>query len=345
MKKHIALIPSFEPDEKLLEVIKDLQKFDFEIVVVNDGSGPQYDEIFARLPKEIAYLKYETNHGKGYALKHGFSYIAEHYNEESTIVTLDSDGQHKVEDAYKITLECDNIQNTMIIGSRLFDKKVPLKSRIGNFLARTTFLLSTHHRIYDTQTGLRAFSSSLLNFLINTKGDRYEYEMNVLLSAVRQKIHIEEVKIATIYLDNNSGSHYNPLKDTARIFKEVIKFSASSLIGFLIDYSIYSLLTFIKVDWAYWLIACNVIARVISASVNFAINYKFVFKSNTKLWKAIIKYAALAIFILGCDTLLLWLLVKYAHLNEYGAKAIVEVIMFTLSWAIQRLFVFRKRKK
>ncbi|NLZ15353.1 MAG: glycosyltransferase [Erysipelotrichaceae bacterium] len=345
MKKHIALVPSFEPDDKLLGVIKDLQKFDFEIVVVNDGSGPQFDEIFAKLPQEVTYLSYEKNHGKGYALKHGFSYIFEHFKEDSTIVTLDSDGQHKAEDAYKITLECDKKQNTMVIGSRYFDKKAPLRSRIGNFLARTTFSLSTHHRIYDTQTGLRAFSSSLLKLLINTKGERYEYEMNVLLSAVRHKIQIEEVKIATIYIDNNSGSHYNPLKDSVRIFKEVLKFSVSSLIGFLVDYSIFSLLNSIKVDWVYWLIACNVIARVISASVNFAINYKFVFQSNTKLWKAILKYVALAIFILGCDTLLLWLLVEYAHLNEYGAKAIVEVIMFTLSWVIQRLFVFRKRIK
>lgn len=345
MKKHIALIPSYEPNEALLGVVKDLLQYDYEIIVVNDGSGPQFDQLFEQLPKEVTYLKYDQNHGKGYALKHGFSYIAEHFKDDSTIVTLDSDGQHKADDAYKITLECDGRQNTIVIGSRLFDKKAPLRSRIGNFIARTTFSLSTHHHIYDTQTGLRAFSSTLLKFLININGDRYEYEMNVLLSAIRRKIQINEMKIATIYIDNNSGSHYNALKDSARIFKEVLKFSASSLIGFSIDFLIYSLLTLLKVDWVYWLIACNIIARIISASVNFAINYKLVFHSKTKLWKTIIKYVILAIFILSLDTVLLWLLVKGVNFNEFGAKAIVEVIMFSLSWIIQRLFVFRKRKK
>ncbi|NLB48290.1 MAG: glycosyltransferase [Erysipelotrichia bacterium] len=345
MKKHLAIIPSYKPTETLLDVVKGLQRYDYQLIVVNDGSGPNYEQIFDRLPEEVIYLKYDLNQGKGFALKHGFSYIAEHFKEKSTIVTLDSDGQHKVDDAYKITLECDNRRNTIVIGSRQFDKGTPLRSRFGNFLGRATFSLTTHHHLYDTQTGLRAFPSTLLELLINTSGDRYEYETNVLLAAVRYKIKIKEVKIATIYIEDNSGSHYQTLRDTARIFKEILKFSASSLIGFLIDFSIYSLLTLLKVDWVYWLIASNIIARIISASVNFALNYKIVFHSEANLGKAVVKYIVLAIFILGCNTLLLWLLVKRAHVNEFGAKIIVEAIMFSMSWLVQRLFVFRKRKK
>ena len=212
-------------------------------------------------------------------------------------------------------------------------------------MARTTFLISTRHKIYDTQTGLRAFDFSLLEMLIGVKGNRYEYEMNVLLEAVRNEISVKEERIETIYLDNNSGTHYNAFKDTLRIFKEVIKFSASSLIGFLVDYAAFTLLTLIPCDWAHWLIACNIIARVISASVNFTINYKLVFKSQDKVWAAILKYAILAIFILGCNTLLLWVLVEQAGMNKYLAKVIVEVTMFITSWLVQRLFVFRKKKK
>ena len=345
MKNRVALVPSYEPDFVLLDVVKELLANGFSVVVVNDGSGPKYDGIFAQLPKEVKLLSYETNHGKGYALKHGFNYIKDNYNNDTVVVTLDSDGQHKVSDALKIIEECEKEENTLVLGSRFFDKTAPFKSRFGNFMARASFLLTTRHKIYDTQTGLRAFKVGLLEMLISIKGDRYEYEMNVLLEAIRKKVPIKEVKIETIYLNNNAGTHYNPLKDTLKIFKEVLKFSASSLIGFLVDYAAFTLLTLIPVDWAYWLIACNIIARVISASVNFTINYKIVFKSEAKVWKAILKYTGLALFILGCNTLFLWLLVNQAGMNQYVAKIIVEVTMFIVSWIVQRLFVFRRSKK
>ena len=345
MNYRVALVPSYEPDFNLLEVANSLLENGFDVVVVNDGSGEQFNEVFNQLPKEVHYLSYETNHGKGYALKHGMKYIRDNYD-DCTVVTLDSDGQHKVIDAMRICDQCEIEQSSsLILGSRHFDKKAPFKSRFGNFMARTSFLISTHHKIYDTQTGLRAFRSDLLPMMIDIKGDRYEYEMNVLLETIRRGINIKEVKIETIYLNNNAGTHYNPFKDTMKIFKEVIKFSASSLIGFGIDYLAYTLLTLIPNEWPYWLIMCNIIARIISASVNFTINYKLVFKSKSNVFLAILKYACLALFILGCGTLFLWLLVDKAGMNKYLAKIIVEVTMFIISWLIQRLFVFRKRRK
>ena len=344
MKNRIALIPSYEPDDALLQVVNELLENRFTVVVVNDGSNSSYNAIFDQLPKEVHYLAYEANQGKGFALKHGFSYIKEHFDADSIVVTLDSDGQHKVKDAMRICDVCEEAGG-LVLGSRHFGKGTPRKSRFGNFMARASFLISTRHKIYDTQTGLRAFDFSLLERLINIKGNRYEYEMNVLLDAVRNKIPLKEERIETIYLDNNAGTHYNPLKDTLRIFKEVIKFSISSLIGFLVDYTAFTLLTLIKCEWAYWVLMCNIIARVISASVNFTINYKLVFRSQDKVWKAILKYVLLAAFILGCNTVFLWLLVEKAGMNQYLAKILVEITMFITSWIVQRLFVFRKRRK
>lgn len=344
MRKRIALIPSYEPDDALLKVVTELLENSFTVVVVNDGSSEQYNEIFNKLPKEVHYLAYEVNQGKGHALKYGFSYIKDHFDEDTIIVTLDSDGQHRVVDAMKICEVCEE-NNGIVLGSRFFGKGTPRKSRFGNFMARMTFLISTRHKVYDTQTGLRAFDYSLLERLIGIKGERYEYEMNVLLDAVRHNIPLKEERIETIYINDNAGTHYNPFKDTLRIFKEVIKFSLSSLIGFLVDYAAFTLLTLIPVSWEHWTLACNVIARIISASVNFTINYNLVFKSKEKVWIAILKYALLAIFILGCNTALLWLLVEQAGMNKYLAKVIVEITMFITSWLVQRLFVFRKKKQ
>lgn len=346
MKDRIALVPSYEPDFNLLSVTSELIENGFKVVVVNDGSENQYNEIFDQLPEEVHYLSYETNHGKGYALKYGLRYIKEHFESDSIIVTLDSDGQHKVKDAIKICDQCEKSHSsTLVLGSRFFGKKAPFKSRFGNFMARSSFLLSTRHKIYDTQTGLRAFPFDLLDTLIGVYGNRYEYEMNVLLESIRQHIPIKEVKIETVYINNNAGTHYNPFKDTMKIFKEVLKFSASSLIGFLVDYTAFTLLTLIPNSWQHWVLMCNIIARVISASVNFTINYKLVFRSKKNIWKAILEYVALALFILGCNTLFLWLLVEQAGMNQYLAKIIVEVTMFIISWLVQRLIVFRKGKK
>ena len=344
MKKRIALIPSYEPDGALLQVVSELLTHPFIVVVVNDGSNSSFDEIFKQLPSEVHYLSYKENHGKGYALKYGFKYIRDYLKLDTTVVTMDSDGQHKVEDAIRICDACEQVGG-LVLGSRYFGKGTPFKSRFGNFMARTSFLISTRHKIYDTQTGLRAFNTSLLDMLIHVKGNRYEYEMNVLLEAIRQEVPINEERIETIYLDNNSGTHYNPFKDTWRIFKEVIKFSASSLIGFLVDYSVFTLLTLIKPGWEHWVLLCVILARIVSATVNFTINYNLVFKKRETLWLAFIKYAGLAVFILGCNLLLMWLLYEQAGMNEYLAKIIVEVTLFITSWLVQRLFVFRKRRK
>lgn len=345
MKLRVALVPSYEPDEALLTVANDLLANDFTVVVVNDGSGPSYDGIFSQLPSEVHYLAYDTNHGKGYALKHGMKYIKENFL-DCIVVTLDSDGQHRVSDAVRICDECEeHEESTLVLGSRIFDKKAPFKSRFGNFMARTSFLISTRHKIYDTQTGLRAFDYGLLDRMITIKGDRYEYEMNVLLDAVRNNISVKEVKIETIYIDNNAGTHYNPWKDTLKIFVEVLKFSASSLIGFLVDQGVFNLLLLIPTGYTYWYVYCNVIARVVSASVNFTINYNLVFKKKTTIWRALLKYTLLALFILGCNTLFLWLLVDKAGMNESIAKIIVEATMFIVSWLVQRLFVFRRLRR
>ena len=344
MKDRIALIPSYEPDDALLKVVDELLENSFKVVVVNDGSNPTYNQIFERLPVAVHYLHYETNMGKGFALKHGLQHIRMNFSPDSIVVTLDSDGQHKVKDAIRVCDLCEE-KGGLVLGSRHFGKGTPFKSKFGNWMARTSFLLSTRHKIYDTQTGLRAFDYSLVEVMQLVKGNRYEYEMNVLLDSIVKDIPIREVKIETIYVDNNAGTHYNPFKDTMRIFKELLKFSASSLIGFGVDYALFALLTLFNPPMAHWVLMCTIIARVISASINFTINYHLVFKKRETLWMAFIKYAGLAICILGCNLLLMWLLYEQAGLNEYLAKIIVEVTLFITSWIIQRLFVFRKRRK
>lgn len=335
--KKVILIPSYEPDDKLIKLIDELKKNKLDVIVVNDGSGKEYDSIFNSINKKVKVMSYEKNKGKGYALKTGLEYIRENYK-EYIVITMDSDGQHSVKDAIKLGDYAEKHLNELVIGKRIRSKKTPLRSKIGNILTMLVYRLSTGVKVYDTQTGLRAFSHELMDFMQNVDGNRYEYEMNVLLYAPSNNIKIKEIEIETIYIENNEGSHFNTIKDSYRVYKEILKYSLSSIISFIIDYSLFALFgIFLSITLS------NIFARIISATINFTINKKIVFKSNKSLLVSFIEYALLAIFILTCNTLLLNLLVNVG-LNKFIAKLIVEVSLFIISFLVQKTFVFKKKK-
>ena len=176
--------------------------------------------------------------------------------------------------------------------------------------------------------------------MLETDGERYEYEMNVLMVFAREKIPIKEVWIETVYLNDNSSSHFNTIKDSYRIYKEIIKFSGSSFLSFCLDYLLYCI--FFAVTGI--LVFSNVAARVISAIFNYTLNRKVVFKSRTSLFKSALEYTVLSVFILLCNTLLLKAF-NGMGLNGYLAKIPAEIIMFVVSWTIQRRFIFKSESK
>lgn len=334
--KRIALIPSYEPNERLVSILKELKDANFEIVLVNDGSDKSYDSIFDKCKKLCEYLSYDVNHGKGYALKTGLKYIEDNY-EDVVVITMDSDGQHTVKDALNLCNIVSNRDNTILLGKRLRSSKTPLRSRFGNAITRFIYRISTGKDIYDTQTGLRAFKSNLIPFLLSVEGDRFEYEMNVLLDAPKKNINLEEETIETIYEDNNSGTHFNTLRDSYLIYKQIIKFASSSVLSFIIDYLLFVISTiFIKS-----VVICNIIARIISSTFNYTVNKRFVFKDDKDVSESIMKYYLLALFILVVNTSLLYLLVDVVGLNKYLIKICIEVILFTISYSIQKLFIFK----
>lgn len=342
-----ALIPAYEPDEKLIEVLERLNKYGFDIFVVDDGSGDKYKSIFEQAASMAEVISYPVNKGKGYALKTGIKLIKEKYDgKKYAVVTLDSDGQHTAEDTVKICERAISDPGSLVLGSRERDKNVPFKSRFGNSMTKIVYKLSTGLTVNDTQTGLRAFTCELTDDILDVNGERYEYEMNVLLCFSKKNIRITEVTISTIYYDNNKGTHFDPIKDSFRIYKQILKFSASSLISFCIDFAFYTLFCLLIANRdGSGIIAANVAARLISAAVNFTINRKYVFKSDKSMLKSVAEYALIALIVLAGNTFLLQLLVHSAGMNKYIAKLIVEITLFIFSFSAQRLLVFKKSGK
>lgn len=226
-EKNIILIPAYEPNNKLIHLVEELSKEDLDIIIVDDGSGSNYKEIFNSCKKYSKIISYENNEGKGHALKTGLKYIKENYKKSYIIATMDSDGQHTIKDAKKLIKECSKNKDALYLGKRIRSKKTPLRSRIGNGITRFVYKITTGLDIYDTQTGLRAFSDNLIDYMLEIEGDRFEYEMNVLLKCAKDKIKMKEIQIETIYIDNNSNSHFNGIKDSYKIYKDIIKHAIS----------------------------------------------------------------------------------------------------------------------
>lgn len=229
MKNAVILIPSYEPDDLLVKTVTDLVENHFPVLVVNDGSGPEFDRIFDIVKPMAKYLAFKKNKGKGAAMKYGYSKLLELFPDAKYIITADGDGQHALKDIIRVY---DKLEETdqLVFGVRDFGKDVPFRSRFGNDFSKTTRSLLTKTYIQDDQCGLRGFPIRYLHRLQKIKGNRYEYEMNQIVSFQMMHVPMYTLPIETIYLDSNSRSHFAPFRDTFRIQTIIFMHSIAALI-------------------------------------------------------------------------------------------------------------------
>ncbi|MGC4020186.1 MAG: glycosyltransferase family 2 protein, partial [Muricomes sp.] len=214
----VVIIPALNPNQSLREIVERNWELENQIILVDDGSDDEYNQIFWELSEKCIVLHHKENRGKGEAIKTALRYIKEELWQCNVIGIMDADGQHLADDMEKLLLKAHNHPQALILGSRVIDEKVPWKSRLGNKAAKRVFCLLTGISVSDTQTGLRAFSAKLLDFMLGIEGRRYEYEMNMLVTCAKQKIEIIEVPIHTIYHDkNNSCSHFRKVRDSIQV--------------------------------------------------------------------------------------------------------------------------------
>lgn len=223
MKIRYALIPAYQPDKRLIEIAEQLTAKGFQVVVVDDGSGKEYADVFHELLPFADVVTHRTNRGKGAALKTGLAAIEEKGGAEYVVVTLDADGQHSIDDVIRVAETAEKNKEALILGMRGFDTNVPVKSRLGNNITRCVFSFVTGVKVQDTQTGLRAFSNQDVAFMQQIEGERYEYEINVLLECAKRNRKICEIPITTIYLDDNKSSHFHAVRDSFLIYMEILK--------------------------------------------------------------------------------------------------------------------------
>lgn len=340
----VVIIPAYKPEETLVSLADQLWRYGCRIVVVDDGSGGAYQQVFDRISDVCIVLKHPENRGKGAAIKTALAYVKDELWDGNIIGVMDCDGQHLPEDMMKLFAFAGTHREAMVLGVREVGKDMPLKSRLGNQVTRTVFRLASGVKVTDTQTGLRAFGPGLLDRLLSVEGERYEYEMNVLMALAKAGIPIEEVPIRTIYRDEkNSCSHFRAVRDSIRIYKDILKFMLSSFSSFLFDYVLFALLMLLLPHTPALVLAANIAARMASAFYNYCMNCRFVFHTRGRVGTAL-PYFELAVLVLFLNNVILGILVHLLGISVYPAKLLTECVLFLLSWLVQNRVIFREEK-
>lgn len=349
--KSVILIPALDPPEIFLHYTKELIEAGFEhILIVDDGSSSK--TMFEELTEfpQVTVLTHEQNYGKGRALRTGLSYYKEHFSQEEYcgVITADSDGQHLVEDVLKISRSLEKRGEKMILGVRDFDQEnVPPKSRVGNKLTSLGFKALMGLSVSDTQTGLRGIPNSLIDLCLSIPGDRFQYETAVLIETGK-KAGFEEVRIHTVYYDENKGTHFNPVKDSLQIFNLLLgtffRYIFISLSSFVVDILFFTLGTKLLFHgMAAKIPAATAFARVISGTYNYTANKKVVFKSDRSVVSSGVSYLLLCVCQAAVSAALVTGICHFLPLDEVPVKTMVDLCLFVVNYKIQKNFIFSKR--
>ena len=357
LSKISVVLPSLDPDEKLTAVIDGLLEYGFtDIILVNDGSRKEnlhYFEDAEKLHPEIHVLHHEKNKGKGAALKNAFQWFLENRPKGIGVVTVDGDNQHHPADTRAC---CEQMMKTghVVLGCRDFNlPDVPTRSRFGNHTTSLIFKIFCGMTISDTQTGLRAIPRKALETFLTVKGDRFEYETNMLLAMKDNGIPFDEVKIRTVYIEENKSSHFRVVQDSWRIYKLILahffRYTISSLVSALADVGCFALLSHFMSTFltGFTLTAVPAVtARVISSLLNFFLNKKLVFQTKVHTGKAMLRYYMLAIpqmiaqVVLTHGVYALFSIDAAAEGLRTVIYTIVMVALFLVSYMIQQRWVF-----
>ena len=338
----ILCIPAYKPQQQLLDLVKQLVAADesVQLLIVNDGSGDAYQSVFLELSQfaQVTVISHAVNQGKGAALKTGFAYYLSQtaWAHSPGLVTADADGQHTVSAMIQLSQALAQAPRHLHLGVRQFGgDQVPWRSRFGNRLTRCLLYAVHGLALSDSQTGLRAIPRSLLSDLLASPLTGYEFELDMLIMAKKKAFLFKETPINTIYLDQNKGSHFNPLIDSIKIYFVLLRFICVSLCTAIVDFVCFWLVFYVQKK----ILLSVLLARVISGGFNFSLNRSTVFKSHAWLWVAM-KYTWLA-FTLAC---LSYLLMQYVFTSQglYWSKIWAESALFFLSFAVQRFIVFKR---
>jgi glycosyltransferase involved in cell wall biosynthesis len=341
--KLAVLIPALRPGPPLVDLVRELARSPVErIVVVDDGSGPEYRDRFAeceQLPR-VEVLQHAVNLGKGAALKTGINHILCAYPDLAGIVTADADGQHHAEDVLRVARRLILQPNSLVLGSREFGPQTPWRNRLGNVLTRGLVRLLIGHTLKDTQTGLRGMPRSLTPHLLGISSSGFEFELDMLIAAKHRGCAVVEEDIRGIYPPAGRSSHFNPLFDSLRIYFVLLRFSALSLATAAGD----NLVFFVSYAASGSVVQSQVVGRAAAVLFNYGAARRAVFLSRERHRILLPRYLLLVLASGAASYTLIQALHSGLAFPVMAAKITAESLLFIANFAIQRDFVFQRQE-
>lgn len=352
--KTAILIPCLDPQLALVTLVKSLREQidpEDEIIIVNDGSAPEYLPLFHEAEAcGCLILAHDVNRGKGAAIKTGLRHIYEESEPAQYTITADGDGQHLVSDILKMRRKCIleyrySKMPPIIIGTRdLTNENVPARSRFGNNFSTAYFRLVTGKTIKDTQTGLRAIPVSLYAEALEIPGEHYDYEMNFLITEAKRST-ISQIPISTVYEGSNSSSHFRTVVDSCRIYQTPLKYIIVSALCAVTDLSLFHVfhtgLTALLASAS--IAAATVGARVVSGILNFILNRKWSFSAGNADKEPIkgqaVRYTVLFLTIMLASALMVSVF-SILPLPLIFVKIIVDSMLAFVSYVAQHNWVY-----
>jgi glycosyltransferase involved in cell wall biosynthesis len=225
--KCCVIIPTYNNEQTLEGVIRDLQLLTGNIIVVNDGSTDGTTAILGRFP-ELAIISSEVNRGKGRALQLGFALALEKGYRYA--ITIDSDGQHKPADIPRFLELIEKEPESLIIGSRNMDSPaVPGSSRFGHRFSIFWFRIETGLKVADVQSGFRLYPLEKIRETGKFYTGKYEFEVEVLVRLAWKGVKILSIPIEVYYAPEETRvSHFRKGTDFTRtsILNAILVFMA-----------------------------------------------------------------------------------------------------------------------
>ncbi len=340
-----VLIPSLNPDDKLIKLVMELKKYKIDYIFIeNDGSPKKYDKYFNKCEQlGCIVFNQDKNYGKGRALKNGIENIIKKYPKVTGIVTADSDGQHTPHDIYNVLCLLKK-ENKVIIGTRnIRAKHVPIPSKIGNTFSTFYLKITTGIYLEDTQTGLRGIPKKYFDYALNVEGERFEYEMAFLEGMKENNILFTTTSIDTVY-DDDRKTHFKFIKDSFIIYKSFFKNLIIAITSSIIDIVLFSIFNVNNFN----AFTSSISARIISGIYNFTLNKVWAFekKDSNKLFSESIKYLILFIVQMFITSTLVFIVdnIFKFKISIVIVKIIIDIIIFFVNFVLLKNWVFKAKK-
>jgi len=333
------VIPALDPPDDFLQLVTELrERVDGPILVVDDGSSSTANFEGLAVLDAVSVIHHKSNRGKGEALRTAFALLLEN-PAIITIVTLDADGQHRLDDVVAVTRAAAEDPKALVLGCRAFDQEVPWKSRLGNRLTSQVLRIGYRLTIADSQTGLRAVPRRLAEDCLGLVAHRYGFELEMLLTARSEGLAIREVPITTVYVNQNRATHFRPILDSLGVYLVFLRFSAASLASFVIDILLFTLIYYLSGV----VLLSTYAARIASGSFNFLSNRHMVFhdRGARPIWRDLLGYASLAAIVATFSGILVATISERIGTAPALVKIGVDPVLFLISFACQRWIIFR----